>query len=234
MRVLVVDDEPVARQRLIRLLEQIPDVEVIGEASSAKDALATIARLAPDLVLLDIEMPGVDGLSLAALTDLPPIVFVTAHTTHALAAFEVGAHDYLVKPVDQARLAAALDRVRDRIASGAAEEQATAPEPWRLTVIDGSLRRFVDAREVTCFLAQEKYVSFVVGGRELLVRESLDALEQRLAPLGFLRANRGALVRRSAIEAFDASGGGTLVLTGGESIPVSRRALSAIRQTLGV
>ena len=233
MKILVVDDEPVARQRLIRLLKARPDVEVVGEAGSAKEALAAIGRLGPELVLLDVEMPGVDGLSLAALPDLPPIVFVTAHTSHALAAFEAGAHDYLVKPVDPARLSAALERVRERVSR---PESATSmsPEPWRLTVIEGSMRRFVDAREVTCFLAQEKYVGFVIGGREMLLRDSLDALEERLGPHGFLRANRGALVRKSAIEAFDASDGGTLVMPGGERIPVSRRALPTIRQALGV
>ncbi|MBN8610332.1 MAG: response regulator transcription factor [Deltaproteobacteria bacterium] len=231
MKILVVDDEPVARQRLIRLLKARSDVEVVGEAGSAKEALAAIGRLGPELVLLDVEMPGVDGLSLAALPDLPPIVFVTAHTSHALAAFEVGAHDYLVKPVDPARLSAALERVRERVSR---PESAMSPEPWRLTVIEGSMRRFVDAREVTCFLAHEKYVGFVIGGRELLLRDSLDALEERLGPHGFLRANRGALVRKSAIEAFDASDGGTLVMPGGERIPVSRRALPMIRQALGV
>jgi len=231
VKVLVVDDEPVARQRLLRLLHQLPDVEVMGEASNAKEALASLGRARPDVVLLDVEMPGVDGLTLAALPDLPPIIFVTAHATHALEAFSVGAHDYLVKPVDLARMTAALERVRERSRSVLAPSE---PEPWRLTVTDGALRRFIDAREVACFLAQEKYVSVVVGGRELLLRESLDALEERLAPLGFLRANRGALVRKGAIEAFDARGGGTLVLIGGETVPVSRRALPAIRQALGV
>jgi len=230
VKVLVVDDEPVARQRIIRLLDPMPDIEVVGQASSAKDALACIGRLAPDVVLLDIEMPGVDGLALAALPQLPPIVFVTAHASHALAAFQVGAHDYLVKPVELARLTAALDRVRDRMTRA---EGPTPAEPWRLVVVDGSLRRFVDAREIACFLADEKYVSFVIGGRTLLLRESLDALEERLRPLGFLRANRGALVRKSAIEAFDASEGGSLVLAGGDRIPVSRRALATIRQALG-
>jgi len=226
-----VDDGPVARQRLIRLLGQIADAEVVGDVSNAKDALLAVGRLAPDVMLLDVEMPGVDGLTLAALPYLPPIVFVTAHTTHALAAFEVGAHDYLVKPVDLPRLGAALDRVRDRMSLG---RGAAETEPWRLTVVDGSLRRFVDAREVHCFQAHEKYVSFTVSGRELLLRESLDTLEVRLGALGFLRANRGALVRKAAIVAFDAAGGGTLVLVGGETVPVSRRALPAIRAALDV
>jgi DNA-binding LytR/AlgR family response regulator len=228
VRILIVDDEPVARQRLERLVTQLPDGHVVEQAGSAKEALAAIGTFTPDLLLLDIEMPGVDGLSLAALPTLPPVVFVTAHSDRALAAFEVGAIDYLVKPVSRERHEVGLDRVRKREARGA------GAEPWRITVVDGSLRRFIDAREVACFLSDEKYVRFAVAGREHLVRESLDALEERLSPHGFLRAHRGALVRRDAIEAFDQGDGGTLVLANGERVPVSRRCLPVVRAALGL
>lgn len=232
MKILLVDDEPVARQRLERALGQLDADHEIRHAGNAREALAAIGAEPPDLVLLDIEMPGVDGLSLAALPTLPPIVLVTAHADRALAAFEVGAIDYLVKPVSRERLAQALERVAARTSQvTAAPSEAT---PWRLTVVDGSLRRFVDAREVACFVAEQKYVRFSVGGREHLVRESLDALVARLAPLGFVRAHRGALVRIGAVEAFDQSGGGTLHLTTGEHVPVSRRALGAVREALGL
>jgi DNA-binding LytR/AlgR family response regulator len=231
MKVMIVDDEPVARQRLIRLLKDIPNTSVVAEAGDARDALALLPSHAPDLILLDVEMPGVDGLTLAALPTLPAVIFVTAHADRALQAFEVGAHDYLIKPVNLARLTAAIDKVRARQpASG----HAAPDEWWRLTVTEGTLRRFIDAREVACFSATDKYVSFQAQGRELLLRESLDALEARLGPHGFLRAHRGALVRRGAIEAFDQSEGGTLVLICGERIPVSRRALPQVRAALGL
>jgi DNA-binding LytR/AlgR family response regulator len=227
--ILVVDDEPVARQRLERFISQIDSTHEVAQAGSAKEALAALRTFAADVLLLDVEMPGVDGLSLAALPTLPPVIMVTAHSDRALAAFEVGAIDYLVKPVARERLAIALDRVRDR-----ASVASPSSEPWRLTVVDGSLRRFVDAREVACFAADEKYVRFVVHGQEHLLRESLDALEERLAPHGFMRAHRGALVRRGAVEAFDQNEGGTLVLTTGERVPVSRRCLPAVRAALGI
>jgi DNA-binding LytR/AlgR family response regulator len=230
--ILLVDDEPVARQRLERALLSLEPSHEIRHAGNAKEALAAIGLEAPEVVLLDIEMPGVDGLTLAALPTLPPVVLVTAHADRALAAFEVGAIDYLVKPVSRERLAQALERVRARSPQPA--RSASEIPPWRLTVVDGTLRRFVDAREVACFHAEEKYVRFEASGREHLVRESLDALEARLAPLGFVRAHRGALVRVSAVEAFDQGGGGSLVLTTGERVPVSRRALATVREALGL
>ncbi len=233
MRVLVVDDEPVARSRLERVLSQMEDVQIVGQAGSAKEALAALEHAKPDLLLLDIDMPGVDGLSLAALPNLPAIVFVTAHSDKALEAFDVGAHDYLVKPVVRERLEAALAKVRERIKLSA-EAAPNGQEPWRLMVAEGSLRRFVDAREISCFVAGDKYVSFKWEGRELLLRDSLDALQERLAPYGFLRANRGALVRRDAIDAFDQADGGALVLKDGDRVPVSRRALASIREALGL
>ncbi|MEZ4295181.1 MAG: LytTR family DNA-binding domain-containing protein [Polyangiaceae bacterium] len=230
MRVLVVDDEPVARRRLLHILKDLPDIEHIAEAGSAREALAALATARPDWMLLDIAMPGVDGLTLASMPSLPPVVFVTAHSHHALAAFELGAHDYLVKPVTADRLKACVERLRARLGDIA----PPAAERWRLTVIDGTLRRFVDARRITLFVAGDKYVSFHLDGEELLLRESLDALEGRLREYGFLRAHRSALVRRDAVEAFDSANGGTLILKCGSKIAVSRRTLASIRASLGV
>lgn len=224
VRVLVVDDEPLARARLVRMLGRIEGVEVVGEGADGAEAIERAMELEPDVLMLDIDMPGVDGLAVAEHPGLPPVIFTTGHAAYAVDAFDARAVDYLLKPISQERLERALERIAPRPAS----------EPWRLVVHDGSLRVFVDAREVGCFLADQKYVSFEWRGRELLLRESLDALEEKLAPSGFLRANRGALVRRDAIVAFDASGGGTLVLTGDARIPVSRRALATIREALGV
>lgn len=228
MKVLVVDDEPLARARLVRMLARIDDVEVVGEAGDGAEALRAARELAPDLILLDIDMPELDGLAVAEHADLPPIVFTTAHAKFALDAFEADAVDYLLKPVSKERLARAIEKARGRAPARSVDEA------WRLVVTDGSMRVFADAREVTCFLADQKYVVFRWQGRELLLRESLDALETRLTPLGFLRPNRGALVRRDAVVAFDAAEGGTLVLSDEQRIPVSRRALGAIRDALGL
>ncbi|MBX3273427.1 MAG: response regulator transcription factor [Sandaracinaceae bacterium] len=226
MRLLLVDDEPIARARLRRLAARLGGVEVVGEAASGAEALRLARELAPDALLLDIDMPGLDGLGVAEALEGPAVIFTTAHPQHALEAFEVGAHDYLLKPVSLERLARALEKVRARRGAG--------EEPWRLVVGDGSLRRFVDAREVSCFVADQKYVVFRHEDRELLLRESLDALEGRLAPYGFLRVSRGALVRRDAVDAWDTADGGTVVLADGTRVPVSRRAAPAVRAALGL
>lgn len=234
MRVLVVDDEPLARARLIRMLGRIEGVEVVGEAGDGHEALARAAELSPDLMLIDIDMPGLDGLGVAEHPDAPPLVFTTAHASFALEAFEADAIDYLLKPISKERLARAIDKARGRLRREPPPPAGPTTDPFRLVVTDGSMRFFIDAREVTSFVADQKYVVFRWRGRELLLRESLDALEARLAPLGMLRPNRGALVRRDAVVAFDASDGGSLVLNDEQRIPVSRRALASIRDALGL
>jgi DNA-binding LytR/AlgR family response regulator len=234
MKILVVDDEPVARGRLLRMLARIDGVEVVGEAENGTEALRMAKELGPDLVLLDIDMPGLDGLAVAEDPSIPPVIFTTAHKEYALDAFEADAFDYLLKPVSRERLERALDKVRKRLAAASVPPPTSEDETWRLVVTDGTLKRFVDAREVECFLADQKYVAFTWRGHELLVRESLDALADRLAAHGFLRANRGALVRRDAVDAYDASEGGSVVLRSGAVIPVSRRATATIRAALGL
>ncbi len=227
MKVLVVDDEPIARARILRVISRLADVEVAGEAKNGAEALELARELEPDVMLLDIDMPGLDGLAVAESPGVPPVIFTTAHKEHALDAFAADAYDYLLKPISEERLKKALAKVEARARS-------TPAEPWRLVVADGSLKRFVDARRVDVFVADKKYVAFVLDGEELLTRESLDTLESRLGPLGFIRASRGALVRRAAISAYDAADGGTLVLESGDRVPVSRRAAPAVRAALGL
>src|SRR5687768_8603519 len=172
MKILVVDDEAPARGRLIRMLEKIPGTLVVGEAENGTSALSKINLLKPDVVLLDVEMPGVDGLALAETPGLPPIIFTTAHVHFAADAFDLEAVDYLIKPVRQERLERALERVKRR---------AVAVKPKQpdvqLTVHGTSGVRFVDPRQVTVFRALDKYTEFSLDGEQLLVRESLDALE---------------------------------------------------------
>ena len=230
MRILIADDEPIARARLRRMVEAIDGASVAGEASNGAEAIEMAGELAPDLVLLDVDMPSLDGLAAAEQIDAA-VVFTTAHPQYALDAFELDAHDYLLKPVARQRLERAIAKVRGTRSALPLEPTA---EAWRLIVGDGTLKRFVDVREVDSFVADEKYVALRWREHELLIRESLDALEQRLAPFGFVRANRGVLVRKGAIEAWDSEGGGTLVLAGGERVPVSRRAARAVRAALGL
>jgi DNA-binding LytR/AlgR family response regulator len=231
VRALVVDDERVARARLVRMLAQIPGVEVVGEAENGNAALAQIAKLAPDVVLLDVEMPGLDGLGLAERPNLPPIVFTTAHVEFAADAFDLDAVDYLVKPVRQERLEKALAKVSRRAQPASAEPEGA----HRLTVHGTGEVRFVDVRKVTAFRALDKYTELLVDSEELLVRESLDTLESRFAALGFVRVHRAALVRKDAIVALERDGDGLAArLTDGRTFPVSRRQAAELRRVLGL
>lgn len=234
LRVLIVDDEPLARARLVRLCARLGELEVCGEAGDGEAALAQMRVLAPDVVLLDIDMPGLDGLGVAELRsqDGPAIVFTTAHAHFALDAFDADATDYLLKPVQPERLARALDKVRRR-----RDQEAARPrpiEPSRLTVQDGTTLRVFDVREIRRFHALEKYVVFRFEGEEHETRESLLALTERLAPLGFVRVHRAELVRMSAVRALepDPGGGATLVLDDGDRVPVSRRSAADVRRLL--
>jgi two-component system LytT family response regulator len=243
MRVLVVDDEPLARERLLRMLAGIEGVEPVGEAGSGREALAKIAELAPDCLLLDIRMPGLDGLEVAKASDVP-VVFTTAHEAYAVDAFELAAVDYLLKPVRRERLVRALQKVR----------QGTPTDPARLDALSQRLRAATDATpldrisarrggavhlfdpaEIARFTAAGGYTSFQCEGHEFLLEESLSQLEQRLAPLGFLRVHRAELVRLDAVRALHGDAGNTLVeLSDGQRAPVSRRLVADLRRRLGI
>ena len=233
MRVLIVDDEPLARSRLRRLCARIEGVEVCGEAGDGEAALASIAALAPDVVLLDIDMPGLDGLAVAESRGEagPAVIFTTAHARYALDAFEADALDYLLKPVVPERLERALAKVR----RARARPEGSGTDASRLTVQDGSTLRVFDVRQIRRFRATDKYVVFHCEGAEHETRESLASLETRLAPLGFVRVHRAELVRLDSVRALEPEPGGaaTLVLDDGSRVPVSRRSATEVRRMLG-
>ncbi len=220
MRVLVVDDEPLARRRLVRMLQAIEAITAIGEAEDGDAAL----RLGPahDVVLLDIAMPGVDGLAVARrLSGTTPVIFVTAHPQHALAAFDTEAVDYLVKPVRPERLARALSRLGPRPAS------ARIPARGH----DGV--HLFDPNAIDCFWAADKVTLFEVEGREHVVDESLASLAERLP--GFVRTHRSWIVRLAAVARLGRGPSGAyVVLQGGQRIPVSRRQLPELADRLGL
>ena len=239
MNVLIVDDEPLARDWLTRLLARMSDVQVCAEASSGDEALAKAEAFAPDVVLLDIHIPGRDGLEVAkALGEsgaaiAPAIVFTTAHGRYAVEAFELDACDYLVKPIRYEQLAKSIERARRRrILQDLAR---TGAEKETLVVSERGVMRFIAARRVTRFRAADKYTLFRVDGHEHLVRDSLESLEERLAPLGFIRVHRAELVRRDACVAlFSEPGGASLELSDGQHVAVSRRYLAIVKRALGV
>ncbi|MEO7731346.1 MAG: response regulator [Kofleriaceae bacterium] len=241
MRVVVVDDEPPARRHLIRMLEAL-DVEVVGDADDGLRALEVIGRTRPDVVLLDIHMPELDGLTLAArYAALPPVVFVTAYDAHALRAFELGAIDYLMKPVRPERLAQALDRVRTR--GGSARDAFLALGPSlspalaapRVVTNDRGMIRLFETAAITRFRAIDKYTGFVADGGEHLTEEPLAALEDRLRDHGFVRVHRGELVALAAVEALTTEGGSYEVrLRDGQIARVSRRLVGVLKARLGL
>lgn len=237
MKVLIVDDEPLARERLAVLLGELQGIELVGGAGNGREALARIAEQRPDLVLLDIQMPGMDGLEtarrLAGLDTPPAIIFCTAHDQHALAAFDVRALDYLVKPVREERLAAAIEKARRWLGAGAgagAAAPARAPRSHICARVRGNLV-LVPVEEILYLLADDKYVRVRHGAGEVLVEDSLKALEDEFGER-FVRIHRNCLVAATRIAALERNVDGHvhLRLSGvAEALEVSRRSLPAVR-----
>lgn len=199
MRTLIVDDEPLARARLKRLLKDYPNIECVGEAETAKEALSKVNELQPDLVMLDIEMPGGDGLSLADTLNqrqIPPaIILVTAHPEHALDAYRVGPSDYLLKPVDPKRLQDAMERLGTH--TRAHVEKNDALNPWINYQVGNNLRR-IRFEKVQYFMAEDKVVKMVFDGGEAIIDKSLKQLESNYHAL-VIRIHRNTLVNRIRI-----------------------------------
>jgi two-component system response regulator AlgR len=240
-RVLIVDDEPLARERLRALLGDLGVAEVAGEAASGLEALDVAERERPDVVLLDIRMPGMDGLEaarhLSLLDPAPAVVFTTAYDAHALAAFEANAIDYLLKPIRPERLRSALEKAgalsaARAAAAGQARPAAQARAHFSAPV-KGSLR-LVPLAEVRYLHAGQGYVSVFHPGGELLVEDSLRALEEELGE-DFLRVHRNTLVAVAHVTALERGplGGASIVLRDiAQKLPVSRRLLGQVRRRL--
>lgn len=241
MRVLVVDDEPIARRRLIRMLGRVDGLTVAGEAEDGEDALRKIEELKPDLVLLDIRMPGLSGIAVARTTRFPLVIFTTAHQEHAAEAFDAAAVDYLLKPVEQARLEQAIERAKTRKDSIAAADvrqllQRLDPQPVRrLVARRGESSWFVDPRQITTLHASDKYVTFRHEGKEHILDESLGDLETQLVTVGFCRVHRAQLVNLQRVRAAHRTLRGlVLELDDGQRVAVSRRRASDVLDRLGV
>ena len=239
LRILIADDEPLAAERLQLLLAQCPEVDLVGSASDGEGAVRMAEALTPDLLLLDIEMPGLDGIdvarALAARQPSPAVVFITAFDQFAVAAFEVEAVDYLMKPVTPERLQRSLTRAREHMRRRA-EAPAKAPSPTSLYLeefwasdLSGLVR--IAARDIDRVSAERDYMRLHVGRRSWLIHHSMNALEEGLDPELFVRLHRSAIVRKDFITGFTRNPSGRWLarLGDGEEQPVGRLYTEKVR-----
>ena len=241
MRVLIVDDEPIARRGLRRLLDEEPDVEVVGEAGSGPAAIDAIEKLHPDLVLLDIQMPEMDGLEVVAAIGadkMPPVIFVTAYDRYALHAFDLNAADYVLKPVDPERLGRALARARQRKPQDDLEQRLArildAARPRRLVVRSAGKIQFVDLADIDWIAAEDNYVRIYAAGKTYLMRETVTGIESRLDAGAFVRIRRSTIVRIERIKEVRPLLNGTfeILLADGTRVVSARRFREAIERLI--
>jgi two-component system response regulator AlgR len=230
LRVLVVDDEPHAIRRLCLLCARLDGVHVTGTANDGSEGLRLLATLRPDVLLLDIAMPGIDGMAVAravAASERPPaIVFVTAHDHFAVQAFDLAVTDYLLKPVTQERLDRALQRIRPL--PSASPAPAPAKDLW---VPSGGQLCRVPVMTIDLVEAERDYVRLHVGTRSFLMSGTLTSIESRLNPDQFVRAHRSWIIRRSQVSAMKRvqAAGWVAVLKDGREIPIGRKFVTRIR-----
>ena len=251
VKALIIDDEPFARQELRGLLETIPEIEVGGEAGNAREALALTAEIRPDLLFLDIEMPGRNGFEF--LEALPPphphVIFTTAYDQFAIRAFEANALDYLLKPIHPQRLAASLEKLKnwrkpdgnpeappapDAIAKGGTE--APLREDDRVFVRTGDRCWFVAVRSIRLLEAEDNYTRIHFGTDKPLLHRSLGAMEARLPARMFVRANRAQLINVTLVEKVSPwfSDSLKVTLAGGQEIEFSRRQAQVFRSQMSL
>ncbi len=235
MKAMIVDDEPLARRELRRLLAEFPWVEIVAEAGNVAEAAAAIEANAPELLFLDIKMPGGTGFDLLArLEHVPRVIFTTAYDEHAVRAFEVNALDYLLKPVEPERLAGALARARAPAPAPAAPRQPHIVE--RLFIRDGARCWFVPLHEVSLIVAEGNYVRQHWREVRPLLGRPLSSLEERLDPQRFFRANRRQIINVEFIEGVEPGTSGQLhvQLRGGPEVEISRRQARVFKTLMSV
>jgi two-component system LytT family response regulator len=260
IRALVVDDEPLARERLHELLDEAPGVAVIGDAEDGPEALAAIQEQDPDLVFLDVQMPGMSGIDVIEEIGpeaMPVTVFVTAYDQYAIKAFDLAAVDYLLKPFDDERFEQALQRAREQIASqedeaisdrllrllrerdpSLLEEESERDDPYleRIAVQGRGKARIVPVDDLTHITADGSYAELHTGEDTYVIRERMKTLAARLDPNAFVRVHRSAIVRLDEIELILRGGGGNYAvrLNDGTRLSVSRSRIDELQNRLGV
>ncbi len=243
MRALIVEDSRLARNELKRLLEAFPKIELLGEAENAEQALELIPKLKPDLIFLDIQMPGKNGFELLEkLDNAPHVIFTTAYDQYALKAFDYNALDYLQKPIQEARLAAAIEKVAQTLRNSSeqredpeqakrVEGQAPLSLDSQVFVKDGERCWFVKLAEIRLLEIDGSYTRIHFSEHKPMIPKTLNQLEARLDPNVFFRANRQQIVNLNAIASIEPwfSGGLKLTLSDGEEVEISRRQASKFK-----
>lgn len=251
IRTLIVDDEPLARDRVRALIQGQSDMELVGECGDGEEALEVIRRERPDLVFLDIQMPGMDGLEMLGQLGggvMPAVIFVTAYDRFAIRAFELHALDYLLKPFDDERFDGALDRARAwlrreapaddlsvRLRSMLAQLRPPPPPVERLAVKSGGRVLLLRVEEIDWVEAADNYVNLHVGSESHLLRETMNALEQRLPSDRFVRIGRSTIVNMDRIKELQPlfHGEYAVILLDGTRVTLSRTYRDKLNQLLG-
>jgi two-component system LytT family response regulator len=252
IRVLVVDDEPLAREKIQRMAKDDPDLRIVAECANGAEAIEAIQTLAPDLILLDVQMPEVGGFAvLEALSSnnipLPPVIFITAYDHYAVRAFEVNALDYLLKPFDRERFRAAIERAKktirreqapaldERIVALLEQLQGQQKYHERLVVKTGGRVFFLNTDEVDWVEAEGNYVSIHTGKKTYLLRETISSLESQLDPKKFIRIHRSSIVNINRIKELQPWSHGEyhVILLDGTQLTLSRSYREKLQSALG-
>lgn len=250
IRVLVVDDEPLAREKIRGMAADDPELRIVGECTNGAEAIEAVQTIRPDLILLDVQMPEVGGFAvLEALKDegLPPVIFITAYDHYAVKAFEVHALDYLLKPFDRERFRAAMERAKRQIRREngsqldarilAMLEQMREPQRYteRLVVKTGGRVFFLNTDEIDWIEAEGNYVSVHTGKKAYLLRETISSLESQLDPKEFVRIHRSAIVRLDRIKELQPWSHGEyhVILNDGTQLTLSRSYREKLQSALG-
>lgn len=243
LRVLVCDDELMARKRVLRLLSELPGIEATFECESGEQVLAKLSEEDVDVAILDINMPGLSGLEtvMQMPEDRPYVVFLTAHPEHAVKAFDVGAVDYLLKPVDDARLAKAITRARQSLDHGNAADREAGPgapaaKPGKLAIATHDGAALVNPGDVTHATFDGALVTVHTADRSILTDDTLQDLEAKLPPGPFERVHRRAIVNLDHVDRLESvdSGGYVACLSTGKRVDVSRQSARRLRRRLGL
>jgi two-component system LytT family response regulator len=240
MRALIVDDERLARKELMNLLEEHPMIEVVGEAVNAEEAYQMINELNPDLLFLDIQMPGKTGFQLLEMLDsVPLVVFTTAYDEFALKAFEVNALDYLLKPIQPERLSETIQKLSEKERAKAVVERGPEKKLGlndQVFVKDGDRCWFVSLNNVRLFESDGNYIKVYFDNNRPMIHKSLNALDEKLDERAFFRASRKHIVNLSWVEGIESwfNGGLMVRLRGGDKVEVSRRQAAKFKEMMSL